>query len=168
MQEDFSLWINCIAKKYKTSLKPDTEPASTPKMCPTDLVKEITVYKHKKRCQLHYFKKYLFIYLFCPRWVSGCTRAFSSSSKWRLPFVAVHWGGFSCGTQAPGMRLSSCGTWAQLLLSMRDPPRPGIKPASAALAGRLPTTGPPGKFQLSILIEEIQIKKTIATIPSVD
>lgn len=76
----------------------------------------------------------------------GCTRAFSSSGKWRLLFVAVHCGGFSCA-QAPGMWLSSCVIWAQLLLSMREPPRRGIKLASPALAGRLPTTGPPGKFQ---------------------
>ena len=38
-----------------------------------------------------------------------------------------------------------CGTWAQLLHVMWNLPWPGIQPASPALVGRLPTTGPPGK-----------------------
>ena len=42
-------------------------------------------------------------------------------------------------------RLSSCGSRAQSLRGMWDPPRPGLEPASPALAGRLPTTAPPGK-----------------------
>ena len=42
-------------------------------------------------------------------------------------------------------RLSSCGSRAQLLRGMWDPPRPGLEPASPALAGRLSTTAPPGK-----------------------
>ena len=50
-------------------------------------------------------------------------------------------------------RLSSCGSRAQLLRSMWDLPRPGLKPMSPALAGRLSTTAPPGK-PLSIIINE--------------
>ena len=42
-------------------------------------------------------------------------------------------------------RLSSCGSRAELLRGMWDPPRPGLEPASPALAGRLPNTAPPGK-----------------------
>ena len=42
-------------------------------------------------------------------------------------------------------RLSNCGSRAQLLRSMWDPPRPGLEPVSPALAGRLSTTAPPGK-----------------------
>ena len=42
-------------------------------------------------------------------------------------------------------RLSSCGSRAQLLHGMWDPPRPGLEPASPALAGRFSTTAPPGK-----------------------
>ena len=42
-------------------------------------------------------------------------------------------------------RLSSCGSRAELLRGMWDPPRPGLKPVSPALAGRFPTTAPPGK-----------------------
>ena len=54
--------------------------------------------------------------------------------------------GFSrCGTRAPGHRLSSCGTRAQLLHGMWDLPGPGLEPMSPALAGGLPTTAPPGK-----------------------
>ena len=42
-------------------------------------------------------------------------------------------------------RLSNCGSRAQLLRGMWDPPRPGPEPLSPALAGRLSTTAPPGK-----------------------
>ena len=47
-------------------------------------------------------------------------------------------------------RLSNCGSRAQPLRGMRDPPRPGPEPASPALAGRPPTTAPPGKPYKSI------------------
>ncbi|KAJ8797011.1 hypothetical protein J1605_001821 [Eschrichtius robustus] len=42
-------------------------------------------------------------------------------------------------------RLSNCGSRAQLLRGMWDPPRPGLEPVSPALAGRFSTTAPPGK-----------------------
>ena len=42
-------------------------------------------------------------------------------------------------------RLGSCGTRAQLLCGMWDLPRPGLEPASPALAGRFSITAPPGK-----------------------
>ena len=42
-------------------------------------------------------------------------------------------------------KLSSCGSRAQLLRGMWDLPRPGLEPASPALAGRLSTAAPPGK-----------------------
>ena len=42
-------------------------------------------------------------------------------------------------------RLSSCGSWAQPLHGMWDPPRPGLEPVSPASAGRFSTTAPPGK-----------------------
>ena len=51
----------------------------------------------------------------------------------------------SCGWRTLERRLSSCGAWAQLLHGMWDLPRPGLEPASPALAGRPPTTAPPGK-----------------------
>ena len=40
---------------------------------------------------------------------------------------------------------SSCGTWAQPLHDIWDPPRPGVEPVSPPLQGRVLTTGPPGK-----------------------
>ena len=49
-------------------------------------------------------------------------------------------------------RLSNCGSWAQPLRGMWDPPRPGLEPVSPALAGRLPTTAPPGKPYLEFFI----------------
>ena len=56
-------------------------------------------------------------------------------------------------------RLSSCGSRAQLLRGMRDPPRPGLEPASPALAGRFSTTAPPGK-PLLYLFNVILMLKT--------
>ena len=49
-------------------------------------------------------------------------------------------------------RLSSCGSRAQLLRGMWDPPRPGLEPVSPALAGRFSTTAPPGKPLIVVLI----------------
>ena len=43
----------------------------------------------------------------------------------------------SCSSQVLEHRLNSCCAWAQLLCSMWDLPRPGIKPLSPALAGRI-------------------------------
>ena len=45
----------------------------------------------------------------------------------------------------------SCGSRAQLLRGMWDPPRPGPEPVSPALAGRLSATAPPGKPMKSVL-----------------
>ena len=94
---------------------------------------------------------YLFIYLlmavlglrFCARAFSGCGKRGPLLIAVRGPltiaasFVAEH------GLQT--RRLSSCGSRAQLLRGMRDPPRPGLEPVSPALAGRFSTTAPPGK-----------------------
>ena len=60
--------------------------------------------------------------------------------------VVVARGLSSCGSRALEWRLSSCGARAQLLRGMWDPPGPGLEPMSPALAGRLPTTAPPGKL----------------------
>ena len=48
-------------------------------------------------------------------------------------------------------RLSNCGSRAELLRGMWDPPRPGLEPASPASAGRLSTTAPPGKPPWTII-----------------
>ena len=79
-------------------------------------------------------------------------RAFPSCGKWGPLFIMV------CGPltvvaslvaehRLQTRRLSNCGSWAQPLHGMWDPPRPGLEPMSPALAGRLSTTAPPGKPQ---------------------
>ena len=79
-----------------------------------------------------------------------CARAFSSCGKWRPLFIAVCRpltivASLVAEHRLQTRRLSSCGSRAQLLHGMRDPPRPGLKPVSPALAGRLSATAPPGK-----------------------
>ena len=74
---------------------------------------------------------------------------FSCCRAWALGVqasVVVARGLSSCGSQAPERRLSSCGARAYLLRGLWALPGPGIEPMSPALAGRLLTTVPPGKF----------------------
>ena len=79
-----------------------------------------------------------------------CTRAPSSRGKWG-PLLIVVRGPLTIAASLVAehrlqtRRLSSCGSRAQLLRGMWDPPRPGLEPVSPALAGRLSTTAPPGK-----------------------
>ena len=81
-----------------------------------------------------------------------CVRAFSSCGKWGPLLIAVR-GPLTIAASLVAehrlqtRRLSNCGSRAQLLCSMWDPPRPGLEPVSLALAGRFPTTAPPGKPQ---------------------
>ena len=101
-------------------------------------------------------------------------RAFSSHGKWGPLFIAVR-GPLTVAASLVAehrlqtRRLSSCGSRAQLLHGMWDPPRPGPEPVSSALAGRLSTTAPPGKpryvfflphFKKNFLID-IKIKNFI-------
>ena len=79
-----------------------------------------------------------------------CARAFSSCGKWGPLFIAVR-GPLSIAASLVAehrlqtRRLSNCGSRAQSLRGMWDPPRPGLEPVSPALAGRFSTTAPPGK-----------------------
>ena len=79
-----------------------------------------------------------------------CARAFSSCGK-RGPLLITVSGPLTIAASLVAehrlqtRRLSNCGSQAQLLRGMWDPPRPGLEPASPALAGRLSTTAPPGK-----------------------
>ena len=79
-----------------------------------------------------------------------CARAFSSCGK-RGPLFIAGRGPLTITASLVAeyrlqtRRLSNCGSWAQLLRGMWDPPRPGLEPVSLALAGRLSTTAPPGK-----------------------
>ena len=80
-----------------------------------------------------------------------CARAFSSCSEWGPLFIAVRRpftiaASLVAEQRLQTRRLSSCGSWAQSLRGMWDPPRPGLEPVSPALAGRLSTTAPPGKL----------------------
>ena len=109
----------------------------------------------------------LFIY-FWLRWVFIAAHGLSLVAVRTLccGMRASHCGGFSCcGARAPGTRtsvvvacglsscglwalehrLSSCGSWVQLLCSMQDLPGPELEPVSPALAGGFLTTVPPGK-----------------------
>ena len=112
---------------------------------------------------ISFFKKInLFIY-FWLNWISVAARglplgaASVGHSSLRFMGLSLRWflllwstgsrcvGFSSCGSRALECRLGSCGAWAQLLRGMQDPPGPGLKPTSSALAGRFPTTAPPGK-----------------------
>ena len=79
-----------------------------------------------------------------------CARAFSSCGK-RGPLFIVVRGPLTIAASLVAehrlqtRRLSSCGSRAQSLRGMWDPPGPGLEPMSPASAGRLPTTVPPGK-----------------------
>ena len=98
---------------------------------------------------------YLFIYLFIIIFLAVlglrfCARAFSSCGKWGPLFITVRRPLTVAASplaehRLQTRRLSSCGTRAQLLRGMWDPPRPGLEPVSPALAGGLLTTAPPGK-----------------------
>ena len=79
-----------------------------------------------------------------------CARAPSSRSKWGPLLIAVRGPLTIAASPVAEHRLqtrglSNCGPRAQPLRGMRDPPRLGLEPMSPALAGRLPTTAPPGK-----------------------
>ena len=108
-----------------------------------------------------YFLIYLFIYLFLA--VLGlcfCARAFSSCGKRRPLFIAVRGpptiaASLVAEHKLQMRRLSSCGSWAQLLYGMWDLPRPGLEPVSPALAGRFSATVPPGKPALNFLISRV-------------
>ena len=84
-----------------------------------------------------------------------CVRAFSSCGKRGPLFIAVHKpltvaASLVVEHRLQTRRLSNCGSRAQLLRNMWDPPRPGLGPVSPALAGRFSTIAPPGKPNQSI------------------
>ena len=93
---------------------------------------------------------YLFIYLLAVLGLRFCARAFSSCGE-RGPLSIAVRGPLTIAASLVAehrlqtRRLSSCGSRAQLLCGMWDPPRPGLEPVSPALAGRFSTTAPPGK-----------------------
>ena len=88
-----------------------------------------------------------------------CARAFSSCGERGPLFIAVR-GPLTIAASLVAehrlqtRRLSNCGSRAQLLPGMWDPPRPGLEPASPALAGGFSTTAPPGKTLLLLFCWE--------------
>ena len=84
--------------------------------------------------------------------------------------------GFSgCSSWALEHRFSGFGSWAYLLLCMRNLPWSGIKPVSPALAGRFFTPDPPGKpsdkllhiliyLSLSFYTQKLLIQKNVSGI----
>ena len=98
-----------------------------------------------------FFIYYLFIILcLAVLGLRFCARAFSSCGKQGPLFIAMHGpltiaASLAAEHRLQMRRLSICGSRAQPPRGTRDPPRPGLEPASPALAGRLPTTAPPGK-----------------------
>ena len=79
-----------------------------------------------------------------------CARAFPSRGKWGPLLTAVRGpltitASLVAEHRLQTRRLSNCGSRAQLLRGMWDPPRPGLEPVSPAPAGRLSTTASPGK-----------------------
>ena len=79
-----------------------------------------------------------------------CARASSSCGQRGPVFIAVR-GPLTIAASLVAehrlqtRKLSNCGSRAELLRGMWDLPRPGLEPASPALAGRFSTTAPPGK-----------------------
>ena len=96
-----------------------------------------------------YFLKFIYLFL-AALGLHFCARAFSSCGERGPLFIVVH-GPLTIAASLVAehrlqtRRLSNCGSRAQLLRGMWDPPRPGLEPVSPALAGRLSTTAPPGK-----------------------
>ena len=93
-----------------------------------------------------------------------CARAFSSYGKRGPLFIAVR-GPLTIAASLVAehrlqtRRLRNCGSPAQSLRGMWDPPRPGLEPVPPAPAGRLSTTAPPGKPQALLLINKDMLLK---------
>ena len=95
-----------------------------------------------------------------------CARAFSSCGKWGPLLIAVRgpltiMASLVVEHRLQTRRLSNCGSRAQPLRGMWDPPRPGLEPVSPALAGRLPTTAPSGKPLVVPFVLKKSLKVTL-------
>ena len=89
-----------------------------------------------------------------------CVRAFSSCGEWGPLFIGVRGpltiaASLVAEQRLQTLRLSSCGSWTQLLRGMWDLPRPELEPVSPALAGRFSTTAPPGKPVCVVLSHQV-------------
>ena len=118
---------------------------------PLKIIHKLYFTKIKNFFFFFFFNKFIYLFFLAVLGLRFCARAFSSCGLERGSlFIAVR--GPLTIAASPVVehrlqmrRLSSCGSRAQLLRGMWDLPRPGLEPVSPALAGRLPTTAPPGK-----------------------
>ena len=85
---------------------------------------------------------------FCARAFSSCGERGPLLIEVRGPLIVV--ASLVAEHRLQTRRLSSCGSRAQLLRGMWDPPRPGLEPVSPVLAGRFLTTALPGKPKSSL------------------
>ena len=108
--------------------------------------------KHSFFVVVELFGFYLFIYLF----IYGCVGSsllWEGSLQLRQAGATPHHGARAShhrgpsrrGAQAPDAQAQQPWLTGPAAPGMRDPPRPGLEPASPALAGRLSTTAPSGK-----------------------
>ena len=91
-----------------------------------------------------------------PLGLSFCVKAFSSCGEQGPLFITVRGpltvvASLVAEHRLQMHRLSSCGSWTQLLPGMWDLPRPGLEPVSLELEGRFSTTAPPGKPEIVFL-----------------
>ena len=101
-----------------------------------------------------------------------CARAFSSCGERGPLFIAVRGpltivASLVAEHRLQTHRLSSCGSRAQLLCGMWDLLRPGLKPVSPALAGRLSTAAPQGSPTL-LLIYMLVVAQTHSLAPEME
>ena len=133
---------------------------------PSYISKEMNTYTHTDTCiwmffVFFFFKKFTFLFI---DWLIGWLLCWVFVSVWGLSLVVAS--GDHSSSRCAGLSLSRplllrstgsrragsviCGSRAQLLHGMWDLPRPGHEPMSPALAGRLPTTAPPGKPYMNV------------------
>ena len=118
-----------------------------------------------------FFYKFIYLFIFAVLGLRFCARAFSSCGEQGPLFIAVH-GPLTIETSVVAehrlqtLRLSSCGSRAQLLHGMWDLPRPGLEPVCPALAGRFSTTAPPGKPSTNSSSHNVYPSQYVLSAPS--
>ena len=150
LQEKNTQSIKSIIQKPWVKRNISRQLAPVPSLCTLKYMRfHFPMFKYLlKRLILFYFYFYLFIFgcvgssFLC----EGFLQLRRAGATLHRGARASHYRGLSVAEHRfQTHRLSSCGTRAQLLRGMWDLPRPGLEPASPALAGRFPTTAPPGK-----------------------
>ena len=109
------------------------------------------------------------IYFGCAGSSSLCTGfslvVASGSFSLVVPRLLVVVASLCCKAQALGHAgFSGCGTQAQLFCSMWDPLEPGIEPVLPASAGRLLTSGSPGKLDYKLFDSKVSFLQKFPSI----